>query len=334
MTPSVKRAAVFGAGSMGSGIAAQFANAGVPVLLLDIASREGRRSAAAEAGVAKQIKAGGFMHPARAELVEPGNVEDDLGRVAEADWIVEAVVEDLAIKHDLLARIDSVRKRESVISSNTSTIPLARLIEGHSKAFGESFVITHFFNPPRVMPLVEVVSGPATAPSKRQMIEQAGEEILGKTVLNCRDTPGFVANRIGCFWIAMAIVEALQAGLPIEEADAIVSRPLRIPASGAFGLLDLIGVDLVPHVWGSLHRQLPKSDLLQSYDLTAHPLIKRMIEANRLGRKSGSGFYRLSKSGSGRTREVLDPATFDYHAEHPSDLRRRPKTVESGFSFY
>ena len=210
-----------------------------------------------------------------------------------------------------------------MISSNTSTIPLARLIEGHSKTFGESFVITHFFNPPRIMPLVEVVSGPATAPSKRQMIEEAGEEILGKTVLNCRDTPGFVANRIGCFWIAMAIIEALEAGLPIDEADAIVSRPLRIPASGAFGLLDLIGVDLVPHVWGSLHRQLPKSDLLQSYDLTAHPLIKQMIETNHLGRKSGSGFYRLSKSGSGRTREVLDPATFDYHAERPSDLSSR-----------
>jgi 3-hydroxyacyl-CoA dehydrogenase len=319
MTSSVKKAAVFGAGSMGSGIAAQFANAGVPVLLLDIASKEGRRSAAAEAGVAKQLKAGGFMHPAQAELVEPGNVEEDLGRVAEADWIVEAVVEDLAIKHDLFARIDSVRKPGSVISSNTSTIPLARLIEGHSKSFGESFVITHFFNPPRVMPLVEVVSGPATAPGKRQMIEQAGAEILGKTVLSCRDTPGFVANRIGCFWIAMAIVEALEAGLPIEEADSIVSRPLRIPASGAFGLLDLIGVDLVPHVWGSLHLQLPNSDLLQSYDLTAHPLIKRMIEANRLGRKSGGGFYRLSKTGSGRTREVLDPATFNYRAERQDD---------------
>jgi 3-hydroxyacyl-CoA dehydrogenase len=196
MTPSVKKAAVFGAGSMGSGIAAQFANAGVSVLLLDVASKQGRRSAPAEAGVAKQIKAGGFMHPARAELVQAGNVEDDLGRVVEADWIVEAVIEDLAIKHDLFARIDAARNPESVISSNTSTIPLARLIEGQSKAFSESFVITHFFNPPRVMPLVEVVSGPATATRTQQIIKQAGEAILGKTVLNCRDTPGFVANRI------------------------------------------------------------------------------------------------------------------------------------------
>src|ERR1700678_1884510 len=137
MTPSVKRAAVFGAGSMGSGIAAQFANAGVPGLLLDVASKEGRRSAAAEAGVAKQIKAGGFMHPAQAELVQPGNVEDDLGHIVEVDWIVEAVVEDLTIKHDLFARIDAARKPDSVISSNTSTIPLTRLVEGHSKAFAE-----------------------------------------------------------------------------------------------------------------------------------------------------------------------------------------------------
>src|SRR5579863_1595813 len=176
MTSNVKRAAVFGAGSMGSGIAAQFANAGVPVLLLDIASKEGRRNAAAEAGIAKQIKAGGFMHADRAKLVEAANVEDDLGRIHEADWIVEAVVEDLAIKRDLFARIDKARNPEAVISSNTSTIPLARLVEDQSKAFGENFVITHFFNPPRVMQLVEIVSGPATALRARQMIAQAGEE--------------------------------------------------------------------------------------------------------------------------------------------------------------
>jgi 3-hydroxyacyl-CoA dehydrogenase len=270
--------------------------------------------------VARQVKVGGFMHPACAELVQAGNIDDDLSRVSEADWIVEAIIEDLAIKHDLFARIDKARKPESVISSNTSTIPLARLIDRQSKAFGESFVITHFFNPPRVMPLVEVVAGPATALRTQQLIRQAGEEVLGKTVLDCRDTPGFVANRIGCFWIAMTIIEALDAGLPIEEADAVASRPFRIPASGAFGLLDLIGIDLVPHVWGSLHRQLPKSDLLQSYDLTTHPLIKRMIEANRLGRKSGSGFYRMTKTGAGRGREVLDPATFEYRAERQSDL--------------
>jgi 3-hydroxyacyl-CoA dehydrogenase len=326
MTSIVKKAAVFGAGSMGSGIAAQFANAGVPVLLLDVASKEGRRSAAAEAGVAWQTKAGGFMHPSRAALVQTANVEDDLAEIADADWIVEAVVEDLSVKHELFARIDAARKPDSVISSNTSTIPLARLVEGQSKAFAESFLITHFFNPPRVMPLVEVVAGAQTAARAQRLVREAGEAVLGKTVLNCRDTPGFVANRIGCFWIAMAILEGLRAGLPIEEADAVASRPFRVPASGVFGLLDLIGVDLVPLVWGSLRSQLPKTDLLWSYDLTIDPLIQRMIQANRVGRKSGGGFYRLVRSGTSRVREVLDPATFEYR---PEQSRKRLTEAES-----
>jgi 3-hydroxyacyl-CoA dehydrogenase len=319
MASTVKKAVVFGAGSMGAGIAAQFANAGVPVLLLDVASDEGRRSAAAEAGVARQLKAGGFMHPSRAELVKAGNIEDDLSGLSEVDWIVEAVIEDLAIKRDLFTRIDAARKPDSIISSNTSTIPLERLVDGQSKTFGESFAITHFFNPPRVMALVEVVAGRATTDRTQRLIREAGEEILGKTLLDCRDTPGFVANRIGCFWIAMAIIEALKAGLPIEEADAIAGRPFRIPASGAFALLDLIGVDLVPHVWGSLQRQLPQTDLLWSYDLNAQPLIQRMIRENRIGRKGDGGFYRLVKSGATRGREVLDPATFDYHPERTAN---------------
>src|SRR5579863_10268505 len=319
MISTVKKAAVFGAGSMGAGIAAQFANAGVPVLLLDVASKEGRRSAAAEAGIARQLKVAGFMHPARAELVKAGNIEDDLSELSNVDWIVEAVIEDLNIKRELFARIDAVRKPESVISSNTSTIPLELLVDGQSKAFGESFVITHFFNPPRVMPLVEVVTGQTTADRTRNLIREAGDEVLGKTVLDCRDTPGFVANRIGCFWIAMAIIEALKAGLPIEQADMIVSRPFRIPASGAFGLLDLIGVDLAPHVWGNLKRQLPETDLLWSYDLNAHPLIQRMIKEDKIGRKRGRGFYRVVKAGATRGREVLDPASVDYRPEQPSD---------------
>jgi 3-hydroxyacyl-CoA dehydrogenase len=327
MISTVKKAAVFGAGSMGAGIAAQFANAGVPVLLLDVASKERHRSAAAEAGIARQLKAGGFMHPSRADLVKAGNIDDDLSELSDVDWIVEAIIEDLAIKRDLFARIDAVRKPDSVISSNTSTIPLERLVDGQSQAFGESFAITHFFNPPRVMPLVEVVTGRATTDRTRRFIREAGDEILGKTVLECRDTPGFVANRIGCFWIAMVIIEALKAGLPIEQADAIVSRPFRIPASGAFALLDLIGVDLAPHVWGSLKRQLPETDLLWSYDLKAHPLIQRMIQEDRIGRKSGGGFYRVVKSGATRGREVLDPTSFDYRPEHPGDPAS-PKAID------
>ena len=179
MTASIKTAAVIGAGSMGSGIAAQFANAGIPVLLLDVAAKDGPRSAAAQGGIERQLKAGGFMHPSRAALVTPGNTADDLHRLAEAGWIVEAVVEDLAIKRDLFARVDAARRPGSVVSSNTSTIPLGKLIEGQSAAFARDFAITHFFNPPRVMQLLEVVAGPATAPETTATVSEAGTGLLG-----------------------------------------------------------------------------------------------------------------------------------------------------------
>jgi len=314
MISNVKKAAVFGSGSMGSGIAAQFANAGVPVMLFDVAGEVGERNATAEAGIARQLRSNGFMRADCAKLVEACNIEDDLSRVAEADWIVEAVVEDIDVKRRLFARIDALRRPRSLVSSNTSTLSLARLIEGQSPSFAENFVITHFFNPPRVMPLVEIVAG-SRAAGAALTARLAAEDILGKTVLNCRDTPGFIANRIGCFWIAMTVLEALRVGITIEDADAVASRPFRIPASGAFGLLDLIGLDLVPEVWGSLLRQLPVSDRLWDYDLTAEPLIRRMIETGALGRKTGAGFYRMAKKDGARTREVLDAASFAWRPE-------------------
>jgi 3-hydroxyacyl-CoA dehydrogenase len=320
MATPVKAAAVIGAGSMGAGIAAQFANAGIPVTLFDVTT------AAAEAGIARQLKSGGFMHPARAALVTAAGT-DDLHRLRDADWIVEAVVENLEVKRDLFAKLDAARGPGSVISSNTSTIPLARLVEGQSAAFGRDFLITHFFNPPRVMQLLEVVAGPATSAEAAATIDAAGTDLLGKTVLACRDTPGFVANRIGCFWIALSIIEAIRAGLTVEEADAIVGAPFRIPPIGAFGVLDLIGVDLVPHVWGSLQSLLPPDDLLWQYDLGAEPLIQQMIAGKLLGRKSGSGFYRVNRSGTARTRDILDLTTCEYRPERKAepanrDLRR------------
>lgn len=314
MTATVRSAAVIGAGSMGSGIAAQFANAGIPVLLLDL-TRE-----TAQAGITRQLSTGGFMHPSRAALVTPGSTADDLAKLDSVDWIVEAVAEDLAIKRDLFARVDAARGPHSVISSNTSTIPLAKLVEGQSEKFARDCTITHFFNPPRVMQLLEVVTGPATSPEAEAAVREAGEALLGKTVLPCRDTPGFIANRIGCFWIAMAIIEAERAGLTVEEADAVVGPPFRIPPIGAFGVLDLIGVDLVPLVWGSLHKLLPHSDLLWHYDLTGDALIQQMIAGKLLGRKSGSGFYRVNRGGPRKTRDVLDLTTCTYRAEQPVKL--------------
>ena len=254
--PIIGKAAVVGAGSMGSGIAAQFANAGIPVVLLDIPAAAGR-NAFAEAGVQRQLSAGGFMHPAAAALVTIGNTEDDLAQLADADWIVEAITENLDAKRALYARLESVRKDGSIVSSNTSTLPLARLVAGQPARFARNFIITHFFNPPRQMQLVEIVRGPDTDPAVVQKAMRAIQAVLGKTHVLARDTPGFIANRIGCYWLAVGVIEAIRAGLGPEDADAVAARPFSVPATGIFGLMDLIGIDLVPLVWAELETMLP-----------------------------------------------------------------------------
>lgn len=318
---AVKRAAVIGAGSMGSGIAAQFANAGIPVDLLDIAGAQpSHRNAPAEAGIERQLKTNGFMHPAAASLVQAGNIEDDLARLSEADWIVEAIIEKLEVKQELYRKIDAVRKSGSIVSSNTSTIPRTDLIAGMSDTFAGDFLITHFFNPPRFMRLVEIVSAPQNDPALVSRAKAASEIILGKTVVDCRDTPGFIANRIGCYWLAVTVIEAQRLGLRVEEADAVMSA-LGIPKTGVFGLMDLIGIDLVPHVWGSLSKTLPDSDDIHSYDLTTDPLVQSLIATGRFGRKAKAGFYRLAAD---RSREVIDLATGEYHQEKTFKVSELP----------
>lgn len=317
----IRRAAVIGAGSMGGGIAAQFANAGIPVDLLDIPGGEGAsRHAPAQTGIERQLRAGGFMDPAVAALVRPGNTEDDLARLADADWIVEAIIEDPDAKRALYARIDTVRKPGSIVSSNTSTIPRAALVEGAGERFRADFVITHFFNPPRVMRLVELVS---TAENDSAVVERARlacETVLGKTVVDCNDTPGFIANRIGCYWMAVGVLEALRLGVTPEEADA-VAVALGAPKTGVFGLLDLVGIDLVPHVWGSLLKALPPEDGAHAFDLPADGLIRTLIGRGLFGRKAKAGFYRLAAD---RSREVFDPASGDYRPERPFDPESLP----------
>ncbi|WP_243368814.1 3-hydroxyacyl-CoA dehydrogenase/enoyl-CoA hydratase family protein [Microvirga solisilvae] len=316
----IARAAVIGAGSMGSGIAAQFANAGIPVDLLDIKGTGASPNGPAEAGIERQSKANGFMHPAAAQLVRPGNIEDDLQRLSEADWIIEAVVERLDVKRDLYGKIDRVRKKGSVVSSNTSTIPRADLIAEQGPAFAADFLITHFFNPPRVMRLVEIVSASENSPELVQRAKAASHSILGKTVVDCHDTPGFIANRIGCYWLAVAALEAKSMGLTVEEADAVMAA-FGSPRTGAFGLLDLIGIDLIPHVWGSLMSALPASDGIHAYDLPSDLTVQGMIAAGHLGRKAKSGFYRVNAD---KTREALDLSTGLYRPEAPLDAASLP----------
>lgn len=304
----IRRAAVIGAGAMGAGIAAQFANAGVAVDLLDIAGSDADRDAPAKRGIARQLKVGGFMHEAAAVHVRPGNIDDHIDRLAEADWIIEAIVEKLAVKRDLFARIEAVRKPGAIVSSNTSTIPRADLVAGMPDDFAASFFITHFFNPPRLMPLAELVSTPQNDATLTAKVARACQTVLGKTVIDCHDTPGFIANRIGCYWIASGIIQAKSMGLAPELADAAMAA-MGIPKTGVFGLADLVGLDLVPTVWGSLMAILPASDAIHSYDLPADPTVRMLIDSGRFGRKAKAGFFRMTEQ---KQLEVVDFATGEY----------------------
>lgn len=308
----VKRAAVIGAGNMGAGIAALFANAGIPVVLLDIPSKDGARNGAALKGFERQIRTGGFTPADHMDLVSVGNTEDDLSLLADADWIVEAVVENLAIKRDLFERIDKVRKPGSAVSSNTSTIRRAEIVAGLPKQFDESFLITHFFNPPRHMRLLELVWSAETRPEIVAMVSEVAGRSLGKTLVVAHDTPGFVANRIGCYWMAIAAVEAIRIGLDPDEADAAIAQTFNTPPTGVFGLFDLVGIDLVKHAWTSLEKNLLGDDEINAVRLSENPVFGELIARGQIGRKAKAGFYRQSADGS---RECLNFETMTYRPE-------------------
>ena len=219
----IKRIAIIGAGVMGGGIAAQMADAGVEVILLDLVPEgAANRNALAEAAVKTQRESAppGFVFPSRAGLITCGNLEDDLAKLSDCDWIIEAVKEDVRIKQDVYRKIEANRKSGSIVSSNTSTLPLRTLVSGMPESFTRDFMITHFFNPPRFTQLLEVVQSDAMHPGEADDIRSFADVSLGKTVLECKDTPGFIANRIGGYWMMRGLEEAVRQGVPVEKADA------------------------------------------------------------------------------------------------------------------
>ncbi|MGP1398032.1 MAG: 3-hydroxyacyl-CoA dehydrogenase NAD-binding domain-containing protein [Inquilinaceae bacterium] len=310
----IRKAVVIGAGVMGSGIAAHLANAGVEVALLDIVpDGADNRSVIAEGALARMAKAdpAPFMSKRAARLVTPGNIEDHLDRVSDADWVIEAVLEDLAVKRALYARLEPLLKDGAAVSSNTSTIPLDHLVDGRGDAFKGAFLITHFFNPPRYMRLLELVTGPATRPATVDTVRRFADVRLGKGVVECNDTPGFIANRIGTFWIQVAINAAFDQGLTVEEADAVLGRPMGVPKTGVFALVDLVGLDLMPHIARSMLATLPEGDAYRAL-YREEPLITKMIADGYTGRKGKGGFYRLNTEGGQRVKESIDLATGTY----------------------
>lgn len=320
----IAKVAVIGAGVMGAGIAAQVANSGTPVVLLDIVPRDlapgGDRSAIARGAVEKMLKTepAAFMSKAAAKLVTVGNVEDDLALLADCDWIVEAIIERLDLKQALYAKVEAVRKDGSVVSSNTSTIPLADLTGGLPERFARDFCVTHFFNPPRYMRLLEIVKGEKTRPEAIATVARFADVKMGKSVVHCKDRPGFIANRLGVMWMQAAVVEAFDRRLDVEDVDQIIGRPFGIPKTGVFGLLDLVGLDLMPHVNASLAGLLPKSDMFHELYRPA-PLIEKMIADGYTGRKGKGGFYRINRA-KNKAKEAIDLVSGEYRAQRKADV--------------
>ena len=315
----IKKVAVIGAGTMGSGIAGQVANAGVEVWLLDLPTDSGTDAdgnalsvnALAERGMERlhDPDSPGLMSDAAEANIHLGNTRDDFHQLADCDWVAEAVVERLDIKKDLYKRLDETCHDQAIITSNTSTIPIKLLVEDMPEAFQKRFAITHFFNPVRFMRLLELVRGEHTDPAVIDVLDAFCEQRLGKGVVNCADTPGFLGNRVGVYAIQCALHAALDMGLKPAEADALFGRPMGIPKTGVFGLYDLIGIDLMSDVVQSLVNILPDGDAFHA-EAAVVPLMSEMIANGQTGNKQGKGFYRTDEATN--TRYVLDFESGEY----------------------
>ena len=312
----IKNVVVIGSGTMGSGIAAHLCNANVPVTLLDLKTEISE-------------KAREKIHKSRPPLlidkskinnIKVGNISDDFDVVKDADWIVEAVVERIDIKHQIYEKIFKVRKEGAIVSSNTSSIPIKVLSEHLTDAEKKDFCITHFFNPVRYMGLLEIVKNENNDLEKINQLKEFCEIELGKGAIVCNDTPGFLGNRVGVYAMQIAMTEAFKMKLSVEEADAIFGRPMGIPKTGVFGLYDLIGIDLMADVLKSFIKELPETD--EFHEVAKEiPLVKKLIETGYTGRKGKGGFYRMNKTGAIKVMEAINLESGDYSPSKKIDVK-------------
>ena len=303
----IKKVVVIGSGTMGSGIAAQVCNADIQVTLLDLTTEISEK---ARERILKS-RPPLLIDKSKISKINTGNINDNFSVVKEADWIVEAVVERIDIKHSIYEKIFNARKTGSIVSSNTSSIPISVLSDKLSIEDKKDFCITHFFNPVRYMDLLEIVKSENNDLSKINYLKKFCEEGLGKGAIVCNDTPGFLGNRIGVFAMQVAMTEAFKMKLSIEEADAIFGRPMGIPKTGVFGLYDLIGIDLMADVLKSFVKELPDFDNFQEVAKEI-PLVKKLIETGYTGRKGKGGFYRMNKVGNKKILEAINLETGEY----------------------
>lgn len=342
MSYSIERAAVVGAGIMGAGIAALLASVGIPVTLLDVVPPDASettdrtaRNRIAQMGLDRVVRArpaSAFFNPRATRLVSVGNIEDDFGRIAEADWVVEAIVEQLDAKRQLYARLEAVRRPGAIVSSNTSGLPANMLLEGRGEDFQRHFLITHFFNPVRFMKLLELVAGPRSDPDLMRFMGTFCTARLGKGVVYAKDRPSFIGNRIGNYGFAAAVHRMLREGYRIEELDAIFGPPLGRPRSAIFRTADLAGIDTLLHVADDLYRHLPQDPQRDLFQLPS--FIREMVSRGWLGDKAGQGFYQKTRGADGTSVILaLDPATLAYRAQesvHFSSLDSVKTVADTG----
>ena len=311
----IKKVVIIGSGTMGSGIAAHLCNANIPVTLLDLKTEISE-------------KARERIHKSRPPLlidkskinnINVGNINDNFDSVKDADWIVEAVVERIDIKHNIYEKIFKSRKQGAIVSSNTSSIPIKILSEKLTEEEKRDFCITHFFNPVRYMGLLEIVKNENNDLNKINSLKKFCENELGKGAIVCNDTPGFLGNRVGVFAMQVAMTEAFRMKLSIEEADTVFGRPMGIPKTGVFGLYDLIGIDLMSDVLKSFIKELPENDPFQAVAIE-NPLITNLIKTGYTGRKGKGGFYRMNKENNQKILEAINLQTGEYAPSKKIDL--------------
>ncbi len=318
----INKVAVLGAGTMGARIAAHFANAGVPSLLLDIVPPDAdgptrNKIAAAGLDATRKSKPAAFFEPSLARIVTIGNFDDDLKRLAEVDWIIEAVVENLEIKRSLLKKIEAIRKPGTIITTNTSGLPVAKIAEGFSPDFRRSWFGTHFFNPPRYMRLLELIPTPDADPALIETVAHFCDVQLGKGVVFAKDTPNFIGNRIGTFSVLNVMRLMQEMDLTIEEVDALTGQAVGWPRSATFRTIDLVGLDILGHVVSNMTQNVRD----ERSELQIPQFYRQMLERKWLGDKTKGGFYKKVKSADGKDDErlALDWKSLEYHP------RQKPK---------
>ncbi|MBV6431929.1 MAG: putative 3-hydroxyacyl-CoA dehydrogenase [Bryobacteraceae bacterium] len=336
-----RRVAVLGAGTMGSRIAAHFANAGIPALLLDIVLPDlPDRNAAAKRGIdaARKQKPGGFFTDSAVSLVTPGNFEDHLDQLRDCDWIVEAVVEDLELKRALWKKVAPLRRPDAIVSTNTSGIPLARISEGFSLDFRKHFLGTHFFNPPRYLHLMELIPGAETEQGAIEFAAEFCDRRLGKGVVRCKDTPNFIANRLGSFFGSTTGMLTFEEDWTIEEVDAITGPLIGLPNSASYRLLDIVGVDVMYFVNRNLYDAVPHDPWRERFRPSG--VLAKLVDNKWLGDKTGQGFFK--RVGPKKEIHAIDWKTFEYHparkvsfpvveqAKQIEDLGARLRTLVAG----